>query len=377
MAEPKRKTKTAPGRARNARVKLRRRRSRQSSGKGDQPVFKVKDLARLAGCEYEGDGEVEIRGAASLENASPGDIVFVAQAKFRHLLETTKASAAVVSPEEKSERIPILKAANPHLTFVRIVEVFFKPYRPAPGIHKTAAVAKTALIAKTASVGAKSVIGDGVEVEEGSVIFPLVTLYPGVKIGKECLIHSGVSVREGVRIGDRVIIHNGAVIGADGFGYIKLEDGTHLKIPQKGTVVIEDDVEVGANSCIDRAALGETVIRRGVKIDDLVMVAHNVEVGEHTILTAQVGIAGSSKVGKSVVMGGQAGVADHVEVGDNVIVSAKSGVAKSVPAGLHVAGYPHIDVRDWRKISVLLPRLYDLFKDVKMLREKVEALEKK
>jgi len=357
----------------NSRERGGRRKPAKRGPVNRQPVYKVKELARLTGCTYEGDGEVEIRGAAGLENASAGDIVFVAHPKFRYLIETTKASAAVLPIEEACDRIPVLKAPNPHLAFIKIVELFFKPYRPAPGIHESAVVAGTARIAKTASVGAKCVIGDEAEVGEGTVIFPLVTIYPGVSVGKECVIHSNVSVREEVRIGDRVVIHNGAVIGADGFGYIRMEDGHYRKIPQKGSVVIEDDVEVGANSCIDRAALGETVIRRGVKIDDLVMVAHNVEVGENSILAAQVGIAGSSKIGKAVIMGGQVGVADHVEVGDNAILSAKTGVIKSVPAGIRVAGFPHLDVHDWRRIWVLLPQLYDLFKDVKKLKEKSEA----
>jgi len=369
MAKSKRETGSGRGSIRRDRMKPGRSRKRQNGATGAQAAFKVKDLSRLLGCDYLGDGEVEIRGAASLEDAREGDIVFAAQSKFLSLLETTKASAAVVPPGTGGQKIPVLEAENPHLAFIRIVELLYKPGRPPAGIHKTAAVDKAARIAESASVGANSVIGERVEVGEGTVIFPLVTLYPDVKVGRGCVIHSNVSVREGVRIGDRVIIHNGAVIGADGFGYIKEEDGTHRKIPQKGTVIIEDDVEIGANTCLDRAALSETVIRRGVKIDDLVMVAHNVEVGENTILMAQVGIAGSSKIGKSVLLAGQAGVADHVQIGDRVIVSGKTGVIKSVPAGTHVAGYPHLEVHDWRKIWVLLPRLHELFKDVRRLKE--------
>ncbi len=369
MANPKRETGSGRGSIRKARMKPAGSRPEGNGARDDQPAYRIKDLAGILGCNFRGDGEVEIRGAASLEAAREGDIVFAAQPKYLPLLETTKASAAVVPPGTESRKVPILEAENPQLAFIRIVELFHKPVRPPAGIHKTAAVDETARIAESAAVGANCVIGERVEVGEGTVIFPLVTLYPDVKIGRDCVIHSGVSLREGVRIGDRVIVHNGAVIGADGFRYIQLADGRQQKIPQTGTVTIEDDVEVGANSCIDRAGLDETVIRRGVKIDDLVMVAHNVEVGEDTILMAQVGIAGSSKIGRSVLLAGQAGVADHVEIGDRAIVSAKTGVTKTVPAGMRIAGYPHLEVHEWRRIWALLPRLYELFKDVKKLKE--------
>jgi UDP-3-O-[3-hydroxymyristoyl] glucosamine N-acyltransferase len=227
------------------------------------------------------------------------------------------------------------------------------------------------------SIGAFSVIGDRVRIGEGTVIFPLVCVYPGAVIGERTVIHSQVSIREDVRIGRRVIIHNGPVIGADGFGYIRLADGSYKKIPQKGTVVIEDDVEVGANAAIDRAALGETLIRRGAKIDNLVQVAHNVEVGENAVLAGLTGLAGSVRIGRGALLGGQVGVADHVRVGDNVIAAAKSGITKDVPAGAFVSGSPHLDVRDWRKVWVLLPQLYGFIKDVKRLKSRVEELEKR
>jgi UDP-3-O-[3-hydroxymyristoyl] glucosamine N-acyltransferase len=205
----------------------------------------------------------------------------------------------------------------------------------------------------------------------------LVSIYPRVKIGAKTVLHSHVSIREDVKIGSRVIIHNGAVIGSDGFGYIKTGDGSYQKIPQKGTVIIEDDVEIGANTAVDRAALGETIIRKGAKIDNLVQVAHNVEVGENTILAGQTGLAGSVKIGKSAVLAGQVGVADHVNIGDGVIIAAQSGVNKDIPPGSFVAGSPPLDIRDWRKVCVLLPQLHDFIKEVKRLRARVEELEKK
>ena len=336
----------------------------------------VEELARLLACRFEGDGRTVISGVAGLENAREGDLVFLASPKFRKILEGSPAAAAIVPPEEPFRGIPVILSETPQLTFIRAVELFFQPYRPEPGIHSTAVVSPSARIGQRVAVGALTVIEDKAEIGDGTVIFPLVSIYPRVKIGEECVLHSHVSVREDVRIGSRVILHSGVVIGSDGFGYLKLADGTHKKIPQKGTVVIEDDVEIGANSAVDRAAFGETIIRRGTKIDNLVQVAHNVEIGENAILAGQVGIAGSSRIGKNVVLAGQVGVADHLSVGDNVIAIAQTGIAQDVPAGAVVAGTPQIDVRDWRKASVLLPQLYDLVKGMKKLKARVEELEK-
>lgn len=330
----------------------------------------------MLGCRFEGDGEVRIADVSNLEKAGEGDLVFLGQARLRKKLEETRASAAIIPPGETFRRIPVLIAENPQLAFVKAVEIFFKPYRLEPGVHPSAQVAPTARLGKNVAVGALSFIGDEVEVGEGAVIFPLVSIYPRVKIGEKAVIHSHVSIREGVRIGNRVILHNGAVVGSDGFGYIKLEDGSYRKIAQKGTVVIEDDVEIGANTAVDRAALGETIIRRGAKIDNLVQVAHNVELGENTVLAGQVGIAGSSRVGKNVVMGGQVGVADHVNIGDDAIIAAQSGVHKDIPPAAIVAGSPPLDINEWRKMCVILPQLYDFIKDMKRLKAKVEELEK-
>jgi UDP-3-O-[3-hydroxymyristoyl] glucosamine N-acyltransferase len=337
----------------------------------------VKELAQQLNCSYEGDGSVEITGIASLEAAGEGDLVFLAKPKFREQLEKTRASAAILLPDEKFEKIPVIRADNAHLAFVRALTIFYKPYRPAPGIHPTAVVSRSARIAGDAAIGAFCSVGDEADIGAETVIFPLVTIYPRVKIGEKTVIHSGVSIREEVRVGSRVVIHNGVVIGSDGFGYLKADDGSYIKIPQKGTVVIEDDVEIGANATIDRAALGQTIVRKGTKIDNLVMIAHNVEIGENSILTAQVGIAGSSKVGKNAVLGGQAGIADHIAVGDNVIIAAKSGVTKDIPANAFVSGSPHLDIRDWRKVWALMPQMYDIVKDFKRLKKRVEELEKK
>ena len=340
------------------------------------PGLTVEELARLLSCPFEGDGRRIITGVAGLENAGMGDLVFLASPKLRKLLEVCRAAAAIVPPGEPYRGLPVIISKTPQLTFMRAVEHFFKPYRPEPGIHPTAVVSPSARIGERVAVGALAVVGDEAEIGDGTVLFPLVSVFPRAKIGQDCLIYSHVSIREDVRIGDRVILHCGAVIGSDGFGYLKLDNGTHKKIPQAGTVVIEDDVEIGANSAVDRAALGETRIRRGTKIDNLVQVAHNVEIGENAILAGQVGIAGSSKIGKNVVLAGQVGVADHLSVGDNVIAIAQAGIAQDVPPGAVVAGTPQIDVHDWRRASVLLPQLSDLFKDFKRLKKRLEELEK-
>ena len=337
----------------------------------------VKELAERLGCPFEGDGTVVLKGVASLEKAGRGDLVYLAKAKFRQPLERTNASAAILPHDEKFDRIPVIRADDPHRAFAGAAALFHPPYRPEPGIHPTAVVSPSAKIGERVSIGALCVVGEEAEIGAGAVIFPLVTIYPRVKIGADTVIHSNAALREGVSVGRRVVIHNGVVIGADGFGYIRAEDGRQIKIPQIGTVVIEDDVEIGPNTTIDRAVLGETIVRKGAKIDALVMVAHNVEIGENAILAAQTGIAGSSKVGRNTILSGQVGIADHVEVGDEVIIAAKSGVMKHIPSGSFVAGIPHLDIRDWRKFWVVAPQLYDIVKDLKKLRARIEELEKK
>lgn len=339
-----------------------------------QPLT-VRELAELIGCPFEGDGDVEITGAAGLENAGPGDLVFLTQAKMMPLLEASGASAAVLPPGISFERIPVLRSPDPHRAFVKAVELLWRPYRPAPGVHPSAVVASSARLGRDVSIGALAVVGEEAEIGDRTVVFPLVSIYPRVKIGKDCILHSHVSLREGARIGDRVVLHNGAVVGSDGFGYLEEKDGARRKIPQKGTVVIEDDVEIGANAAVDRAALGATVIGRGTKIDNLVQVAHNVTIGADSVLAGQAGVAGSSRLGRKVILSGQVGVTDHVSVGDEAIVAAKSGVTKDIPPGAFVSGSPHLDIREWRKFWASAPRLHDLVKESKRLAARVAALE--
>lgn len=336
----------------------------------------LEELAGHLGCSFAGDGQTLLTGVADLKDAREGDLVFFSQEKLRDQFEKTKASAAIVFPEEKFTGLPLILSPEPHPTFVRAVNLFFTPYRPQPGIHPLAQISSTARIGKNVSVGALSLIGSEAEIGDGTVIFPHTTVYPGVKIGNFCLIHSQVSLREGVSLGDRVVLHNGVVIGSDGYGYLQTETKTYVKIPQAGGVIIEDDVEIGANTTVDRAALGSTIIRRGTKIDNLVQIAHNVEIGENSLIISQVGIGGSSKIGKNVILAGQAGIPDHIHIGDNAIVLAKTGITKDIPEGAMVSGSPHLDARVWRKAWAVIPQLYDLIKDVKKLKKQLEKLSK-
>jgi len=345
--------------------------------KNHPPRMTVKELARLLNCSFEGEGSTEIWGFSSLEKAQKGEFSFLSHRQYRPFLEKTKASAVIILPDEKFDRIPVIRSENPYLAFIKAVEFFYKQYLPEPEIHPTALVSSSAKIGQDVAIGAYSYIGEEVEIGTNSIIFPLVAIYPKAKIGERTIIHSGVSVREGVRIGNEVIIHNGAVVGSDGFGYLQDKHGSPVKIPQTGTVIIEDKVEIGANTAIDRAALGETIIRKGTKIDNLVQVAHNVEIGANSFLAGQAGIAGSSKLGKKVVMAGQAGVADHLNIGDNVQMAAQAGIMKDLPANSVVAGTPQMDIKKFMKIIASLPQIPELLKTVRDLKAKIEELDKK
>jgi len=337
----------------------------------------VSDLAARLDCAFEGEGTTILSGVSSLEEAGTEDLVFMAEEKYRNLLEATKAAAVILPPGEAFDRIPVIRSDKPYMTFVRAFDFFYTAFRPELGIHPQAVVSPSAKIGKDVSIGALSFVDDDVEIGDGSVVFPLVTIYPRVTVGESCVLHSQVTLREDVRLGNRVILHAGVVIGSDGFGYIQAEDGSHVKIPQIGGVLIEDDVEIGANTTVDRAALGNTVIKKGTKIDNLVMIGHNVEIGLDSILAAQTGVAGSTKIGKSFIAGGQVGIADHITVGDNVIMAAKTGVTKDIPSGSFISGSPHLEIQAWRKAWASIPQLYDLIREVRKLKKRVIELENK
>jgi UDP-3-O-[3-hydroxymyristoyl] glucosamine N-acyltransferase len=319
--------------------------------------MKLKELALRLGLELRGDGELEIVAPAPLEAAIAGTITFAAGPKYMATLRSARASAAIVSTEmANGAQCAVLVSANPAFDFARVLEIFFPRYRPPVEIHPTAIIATDALVGENSAIGAYCVIGRGVTIGRNAVIHPHVVVYPGVHIGDDFTCHSNVSIREAVTIGNRVTLLNGAVIGADGFGFIE-HKGALIRIPQVGTVIIEDDVEVGANTTIDRATMGATVIRRAVKLDNLIQVGHNCEVGTATRMAAQSGLAGSVKVGEWCQFGGQSGCADHVEVGNRARVIAQAGVHNDLPDDALVGGAPAIDLRVFRRMVAVEPRL--------------------
>ncbi|HZO82848.1 MAG TPA: UDP-3-O-(3-hydroxymyristoyl)glucosamine N-acyltransferase [Candidatus Binataceae bacterium] len=333
--------------------------------------MKVKELAARLGLELRGSGEAEISTPAPLEAAAPGTIIFVASAKYLGALRTTTAGCAIVPAEFAAEApCPVLISANPYADFARVLELFFPPYRPAPGIDPSARIASDASVGAEASIGAYCVVGAGAVIGRRAVLHPHVTIYPGARVGDDTVCHSGVSIRENVVIGERVTILNGAVIGADGFGFVEHAGGL-VKIPQVGTVVIEDDVEIGANVTIDRATIGATRIARGAKLDNLVHIGHNCEVGEYSRMAAQVGLAGSVKVGRWCQFGGQSGFADHARIGDRVRVVAQSGIPHDVADDATVGGTPAVDVRTWRRVSAATPRLPAMVRRLRALERRL------
>lgn len=333
------------------------------------------DLAAQLRCELDGPADIEIQRVATLEEAGPGDISFLANPKYTAALTATRASAVIASPDAAGAPCAILRTTNPYLAFARAIGLLHPQPRPAAGIHATAIVAPDVVLEPGVSVGPYVVIGHGAQIGARSVLHAHVVVGAGATLGADCLLHARVSIREHVRIGARCVFQDGAVIGSDGFGFAHRDDGTHEKIPQVATVVIEDDVEVGANTTIDRPAVGETRIKHGTKIDNLVQIAHGVVVGTNALLAAQVGIAGSSVIGDSAMLGGQVGVTGHVTVGDRVKAAAKTGVTGNVPADAFITGYPHMDNLEWRKSYAVFKRLPAMRKQLAELERRLAALE--
>ncbi len=337
--------------------------------------MRLGDIAERLGCRLEGDGDIEIRHVAGIERAGPGDLTFFSNPKYAAELKQTAASAVIAGDDTNGAPCAVLRTPDPYLAFARAVELFADPWKPEPGIHCSSQVAPTAVVAPDASIGAFVVVGDSASVGARTVVYPHVTIGREARIGEECVIHSRVSIRERVRIGSRVILQDGAVIGSDGFGFARKPDGTHHKIPQIGTVVIEDDVEIGANAAIDRPAVGETRIGAGSKIDNLVQVAHGVTIGRDVLLAAQVGIAGSTTIEDGVTLAGQVGVSGHITIGKGTIATAQTGIPNSVEPGSFVSGYPAIDNRDWLKSSAVFRRLPELRRLVANLDARLAELE--
>ena len=312
------------------------------------------------------DPETEITGVAGIEEASAGHITFVANPKYAAAAKTTSASAVIVSEDFPALATGTLRSRNPYLAFAQAINLFYSPPQYLPGVHPTAVVAPSARIGKNAHVGAYVVIAEDVAIGDNAVLLPHVVIYRGARIGNSFFAHAHAVVREYCTLGDNVVLQNGAVVGCDGFGFARDEDHWE-KITQSGPAVLESDVEVQANSCVDRASIGETRIGRGAKIDNLVQVGHGSAVGEHTLLCSQVGLAGSTVIGKNVILAGQAGVAGHCHVGDGVVVTAQSGTHGDIPAGATVSGSPAFDHKQWLRAVGIFNKLPELAKMVRAL----------
>lgn len=332
--------------------------------------MRLQELAeRLGGRLDNAPPHAEITGVAGIEDASAGHITFVANPKYAANARSTRASAVIVGDDFPALERPLLRHSNPYLAFAHAIEVFHADMRRSPGIHPTAVVHPSAKIGKRASVGPYVVIEEDVEIGDDCTLLAHVVIYSRAHIGKNFFSHAHAVVREGCVLGDNVILQNGAVVGSDGFGFAKDEKGEWHKILQSGPAVVEDEVEIQANACIDRASVGETRIGRGTKIDNLVQIGHGSKVGERTLLCAQVGLAGSTHVGNDVILAGQVGVAGHCSIGNGVIATAQSGIPNDVADGKVVSGYPAIDNRQWLRAVALFARLPELARNLRLSRK--------
>jgi UDP-3-O-[3-hydroxymyristoyl] glucosamine N-acyltransferase len=338
----------------------------------------VKQIAELVSGKVIGDENTLIHSLAKIDEASPGDLSFIYLPAYEKFQQTTKASALLVKPELHKTRndITYIEVESPEKAFFKILREFFIPEFPLSGIDNTAYVHPEAKLGRNVSLGKNVVISKGCIIGDNTKIFHNTVLYEDVEVGSECLIFSNISIREKCKIGNRVIIHSGTVIGSDGFGFNPDEKGVYQKIPQIGNVVIEDDVELGANVAIDRAALGSTIIKRGTKIDNLVQIAHNVVIGEDTVISSQTGISGSTKIGNHVIIAGQVGIVGHIEIGDNVVLMAQSGISKSIKKPGYYFGYPAKELKTSQKLEAHIRNLPDYAEKIKKLEEEIKELKK-
>jgi UDP-3-O-[3-hydroxymyristoyl] glucosamine N-acyltransferase len=338
--------------------------------------MKLALIAQYLNAQISGDPDLEITGISTIETAQPGHLTFLSNRRYAKYLETTLASAVILSdPRELPSRLSAIVSDNPYLGFAQALELFHKPLEFPRGIHPLASVAESARLGAEVTVGPFSVIGENVTLGDRVTILSHSTIYPETSIGQDSFIHSHCIIRERCRIGERVILQNGVVVGSDGFGYAKDADNRWHKIPQTGAVLIENDVEVGAGSVIDRATLGSTIVRKGAKIDNLVQVGHSSQVGENTLLCAQVGLAGSTDVGRNVILSGQVGAAGHLRIGDGVIATAQSGIPNSVPDGQMISGYPAIENRAWLRSSAVFAQLPSLQRELRQVQRRLKEIE--
>ena len=337
----------------------------------------VKEIADFLEGEVLGDGGIIIKGVSGIKEAEQGEIAFLANSRYNHLISQTNASAIITSPEISFTSKPLVRVDNPSLAFAKIVNKFYPKKSAHPkGIHSTAIIAKSAKLNTGISIGAYTVVEENAVIGENTIIYPGCYIGRDTRIGNDVLIYANVSIRESVTLGNRVVIQSGSVIGSDGFGFIT-QEGRHERIPQIGTVVVEDDVEIGANVTIDRARFDKTIIGEGSKIDNLVQIAHNVVIGKNCFVISQVGISGSTTIGDNVVLAGQAGLVGHIAVGDNVTVAAQAGVSKSVPTNTVVWGTPAKPLSLAKRINACIQGLPRLYQKVEEIKKKIQELGKK
>ncbi|HEV2287544.1 MAG TPA: UDP-3-O-(3-hydroxymyristoyl)glucosamine N-acyltransferase [Candidatus Acidoferrales bacterium] len=336
--------------------------------------MKLGEIADRLQCHLDGDPEIEIQGVGAIEDATPGQLTFLANRRYRSAVSTTRASAIIVPKNEQDIPIPALRADDAYLAFAHAIEFFYKAPTYEPGLHPTAVISKSARIGTEAHIGPYCFVDDDVVIGRHAVLHSFVSIYRGACIGDDFFAHSHVAVRENCQIGNRVILQNGCVIGGDGFGFARRANGSWHKIQQSGSTVIGDDVEIQVNSAIDRATVGETVIKRGAKIDNLVQVGHACVVGEDTLLCGQVGLAGSSVIGNGCIMAGQSAAAGHLKIGDRAILTAQSAVSHDVPAGATYSGSPGLENKTWLRCVGVFNRLPDLQHEVRALEKEVARL---
>lgn len=337
--------------------------------------MQLRELAEKLRCRLVGNGEIEVHRLAPLHEAGEGDLTFVVNARDLPTLEASRASAVIVREGSPPCAKPVLLTNDPYLVFVQALRLFYTPDRPTPGVHPSSIVQEGVRLAEDVAIGPLSVVEAGVTIGQRSVVGAQVYIGKGSRIGVDCRLYPQVMIRDGVEIGDRVIIHSGAVIGSDGFGYLRDGQGVRTKIPQVGRVILEDDVEIGANVTIDRATMGATRIKRGTKIDNLVQIAHNVVVGADTVIVALSGISGSTKIGDRVTLAGQVGIVDHVEIGDDVTVGAQAGVSKSLPPGGVFLGSPAVPHLAFKRSVAAVNRLPQILNTLKRIEARLASLE--
>lgn len=333
--------------------------------------MKVQDIASLLGGKVEGDGDAVIRGVNALATAGEGDLSFYSDRRYRAEVEKTRASALLVAEKTDLFKGAQIVVRNPAFAFAKAAALFAPPLPRFPGVSPQAFVGEDASLGHGVSVYPFVYLGKKSSVGDGTILYPGVFVGDGVRIGRGCVLYPGVVIMHGCILGDNVIVHAGSVIGSDGFGFVR-DGGPSLKVPQLGIVQIDDDVEIGANNCIDRAALGRTWIKRGVKTDNLVQIAHNVVIGEDSIIVALTGIAGSSTIGRQVIIAGQVGVGDHLEIGDRVTIGPKAGIAKSISPGEVVLGAPAMPYLNYMRCNALFARLPELFDRLRSLEQRLD-----